>query len=457
MGSCSSTQIPSTNPMLFKTSVRFNNLSIRLQCPLQISAVNRACDLRLKVKYLEIGNFGGGSGIRRSSSTSSTGSLHSTNEIPAGENRNRRWSNWLLSWFTDFLQSTTHDESPEKMPDKTPVMAQKLIRFEGATLHWDLWDTTMKNVDTSLKYPFKEFFSEDERGTAYSHNDCAFGPDVESMIASACLLSLPSSENYINLHILHNRDCSSVMNIHPTLVDLYADFDYVFSALCPSQFFWLKATVIQLAKYFKAFSTFQSDESGVSRESEKNMNLELPSNFLNISKSAESGAVTLDGEGTGVLTGLLVSVSGTPMFQSCLEDSSLIRDLAQVKTRQSPLTVSARCRFFSLTLFHGDEEASYPDPQPNSSSEEEKEDADVLEHSSSSEEKFHEAVSSPYEVVLTSGILKSQNSLFSALESNLEGIRDLISFERTSGSTAEWLESFHSALAKFIGNRDHLE
>lgn len=63
------------------------------------------------------------------------------------------------------------------------------------------------------------------------------------------------------------------MNIHPTLVDLYADFDYVFSALCPSQFFWLKATVIQLAKYSKAFSTFQSDESGVSTESEKNMNL----------------------------------------------------------------------------------------------------------------------------------------------------------------------------------------
>lgn len=119
--------------------------------------------------------------------------------------------------------------------------------------------------------------------------------------------------------------------------------------------------------------------------------------------------------------------------------------------------MSARCRFFSLTLFHGDEEASYPDPQPNSSSEEEKEDADVLEHSSSSEEKFHEAVSSPYEPVFTSGILKSQNSLFTALENNLEGIRDLISLEQTSGSTAEWLESVHSALTKFTGNRDHLQ
>lgn len=47
-------------------------------------------------------------------------------------------------------------------------MAQKLIRFEGATLHWDLWDTTVKNVDTGLKYPFKEFFTGDERGTVYS-------------------------------------------------------------------------------------------------------------------------------------------------------------------------------------------------------------------------------------------------------------------------------------------------
>nr|CDS33747.1 autophagy protein 2 B [Hymenolepis microstoma] len=427
--------------LLFKASVRFNNISIRLQCPLQISSMNRACDLRLKVKYLEIANFDGESGIRISSPTSSAGSLHSTNESPPGENSNR-WSNWFLSWFADFLHSSTHDESPEKIPDKAPVMTQKVIRFEGATIHWDLWDTTKKSLSTDSQRSFEEFSSEDENETDYSLNDYALGPDAESMIASACLLSLPSSENYITLNVLHNRHCSSVMNIHPTLADLNVDFDSIFSAICPSQIFWLTATVIQLSKYFEAFSILQSDESRASTDLEKNLNLELPSSFLNTPIATEPKMVT---------------PVGTPMFRSCIEDSSLFRDPAPVETPQLPLTMSARCRFFSLTLFHGDEEASFPDPQPDHNSEEEKEGSDILEHSSCSEEKFHEALSGLYEPTFTSGILKSQNFLFTAIENNMEGIQGLISLERISGSTTEWLESIHSAFAKVTGSRVHLQ
>lgn len=164
-------------------------------------------------------------------------------------------------------------------------MAQKLIRFGGITLHWDLWDASTKEAGAGTP---KDGVDESESVSSVSRvflllnslsvtmlfgyfllkDGYVIGPDAQSMIASACLLSLPSDKNFITLHILHARDCSSVMNIRPTLVDLSADIDCVFSALCPSQIFWLKACITQLNKYFKAYSILQTDESGASNESE---------------------------------------------------------------------------------------------------------------------------------------------------------------------------------------------
>lgn len=91
------------NLVLFKASVKFNNLSIRLQCPLQIDNLNRVCDLRLKLRHLSIGNIDGESDLKRSDSTSSVGSLNATSKAPQ-EGENRGWSSWFSSWFTGQLR-----------------------------------------------------------------------------------------------------------------------------------------------------------------------------------------------------------------------------------------------------------------------------------------------------------------------------------------------------------------
>ncbi|KAM7535501.1 hypothetical protein Aperf_G00000103607 [Anoplocephala perfoliata] len=407
--------------LIFNASIKFNNLSIRLQCPLELNSVNRACDLRLKFQRLEIDNIIDGSATKRASSSvsipTSVQQEQSTEDTSqADSSENRGWSNWFTSWFSDHVNPTVEVDNSVQTADKSSVMTEKSIRLDGVTLHWDLWDTTKKEGGT-VRSPSCGSVSEAESDDN-TLSEWLLGPDAESMLASACLLSLPSEENYLTLQILHTRDRFSVMSIHPTLIDFSADLDCIFAALCPSQLFWLKATVTQLTKYFEAFCALQSD--GNQEDTGSNANtLEIPSKSLNTVSSDESCAVSTDA--------------------------------STKEISPTPFSLSARFRLLSLTVFHDDEEACFPDPLPDPSSLEEE------CGSSSSEDHFHEALSSIQEPIFTSGTLKCQNALFSALEANQEGVKDLISSDRTSVSSVEWLESINPVLTKFIEGRDHLQ
>ena len=79
------------------------------------------------------------------------------------------------------------------------------------------------------------------------------------LIASACLLTLLDSKNYLAVQLLHdsglfsNLISGSPQNVRPALVDINFEVGPIVTCLCPSQLFWLSAMVTQVTKLFEAY------------------------------------------------------------------------------------------------------------------------------------------------------------------------------------------------------------
>lgn len=95
------------------------------------------------------------------------------------------------------------------------------------------------------------------------------GPEPESMVASACLLSLLGPDNYLTIHILQDSYILSRIisrpsqTSRPALIDLNVDLGPLVVCLCPSQMFWLGVMITQLTKLFEAYNTVQKAEEQV--------------------------------------------------------------------------------------------------------------------------------------------------------------------------------------------------
>eukprot|EP00108_Taenia_solium_P005632 TsM_000502000 transcript=TsM_000502000 gene=TsM_000502000 len=410
-----------------RATVTFRDLRLRLQCPLTLDGAHRACDLRLQFKILEITNAEG-TDIKSAQSSS----LSTTTTVTSPHHGHH----------PTFLQPPAN--RGDEGSTESPPFARKLFRFEGVTLHWDLWDTRSGQNFSPSSTKSASISSPSTSSHDISLKDEFFsGPEPESMVASACLLSLLGPDNYLTIHIL--QDSSILSRIisrpsqtsRPALVDLNVDLGPLVVCLCPSQIFWLGVMITQLTKLFEAYNTVQKAEEQVEDDYDLNNsdNGDLRAGALiDLEISSEDACVTSE------------SVDGN-MFRSCLGASSFpLLDGAPSFIESPPLAVCARCRLFTLTLFYTDEEASFSNSTALHS---------VSIDSSGPEESFHEAFSSPLESEPAQGALKIQNDFFVAVAGGDESVCDVLAGKR-SVPAAEWMENVNSKLAQLTQGRNRL-
>ncbi|VDM33400.1 unnamed protein product [Hydatigera taeniaeformis] len=451
-------------------TVVLRDLRLRVQCPLALNGAHRVCDLRLQIQILEITN-GEGTDVESAQSSSSSTTIPTSVTSPHHEHRrecpktlpkptspaaveNKGGGGNLWSWFWSktwiFGLGSTSLKSPanggaEGSLGSSPF-AQKLFRFEGATLHWDLWDTSIGQTSPLLSSSSTKSTSVSSPSTSIhdsiSLNDGFFsGPEPESMVASACLLSLLGPDNYVALHIRHDSTIlsriisSSAQTSSPTLIDVNVDLGPVVACLCPTQIFWLGAMVTQLTKLFQAYNTVQKARHQVDGNS-------TPSN-MDSSDPKAGPLVDLD---ISVEDDSMTSIDSN-MFRSCLGASSFpFLDEAPPFTDSPPFSVCARCRLFTLTLFHTDEAASFSTTfGPRS----------ISIDSSGGEESFHEAISTTLDSEPAQGTLKNQNDFFATVSGADGGVSGVLAAKRSVG-VAQWLENVNAKLAQCTQGRNHL-
>ncbi len=107
------------------------------------------------------------------------------------------------------------------------------------------------------------------------------------MVASACLLSLPTDQNYANICLRDPSLLSQILTTstdgsspgplahsqrcRPTLVDVNIDVGPVVACLCPSEMFWLGLMTTQLTTLYNTYAAdkygeVQSYEQGEQQE-----------------------------------------------------------------------------------------------------------------------------------------------------------------------------------------------
>ncbi|KAL5109117.1 hypothetical protein TcWFU_006704 [Taenia crassiceps] len=453
-------------------TVTFRDLRLRLQCPLTLNGAHRACDLRLQCRILEINNAKGTDieSAQPSLLTTTTTvtsphhghhserhkTLPKVTTASAVEHAERRGNLWSWFWSKTWIFGL-NPVSPQPSANRgaewsteSPPFARKLFRFEGVTLHWDLWDTGSRRHFAPSSPSTK---STSVSPSASIHDDISLkdeffsGPEPESMVASACLLSLLGPDNYLAIHILQDSPILSRIisppsqTSRPALVDLNIDLGPLVICLCPSQMFWLGVMIAQLKKLFEAYNTMQ--KAGKQVEDDYGPN------------NLENGDL-----GTGPLVDLDISsedvsvasqsVDGN-MFQSCLGASSFPlldggNDEAPSSIESPPLSVCARCRLFTLTLFHTDEAASFSNSTAPRS---------ISIDSSGPGESVHEAFSSSLDPEPAQGTLKDQNDFFVAVAGGDESVCDVLAGER-SVPVAQWMENVNSKFAQLTQGRNHL-
>ncbi|CDS43273.1 autophagy protein 2 B [Echinococcus multilocularis] len=451
-------------------TVTFRDLRLRLQCPLTLNGAHRACDLRLQFSILEINNAEATVIESMQSATTTVTLPHhgydrehaetlpkatTTAAAEHAETRGNLWSwFWSKTWIFGLNPMPSQPLANRGAEGSTglPPAARKLFHFEGVTLHWDLWDTSNgQNFASSSSSTKSTSVSPSQSNSiqdSISLKDAFFsGPEPESMVASACLLSLPGPDNYLTIHVLQDstilpRIISRPSQIsRPTLVDLNVDLGPLVACLCPSQIFWLGAMVTQLTKLFEAYNTVQKARKQVEEDyGLNNLGNGDPTTgpFTDLDISLDDASVTSQ------------SVDGI-MFRSCLGASNFPlpdggNDEAPFSTDSLPLSICARCRLLTLTLFYTDEAASFSHSfAPRS----------ISVDSSGPEESFYEAFSSPLDPEPAQGALRIQNDFFTAVAGADRSVCDALNGKHLA-PVAYWLEHVNLKLARSIQGRNHL-
>ncbi|VDD75801.1 unnamed protein product [Mesocestoides corti] len=500
--------------LLLGATATFRDLHLRLQCPLTLSGIHRACDLRLRIHLLEVNNV--------ESESTAPSDVSSTSAASGGDGENRRggatshhrqrscskatpdaksgtdgaaggssslWSwLWANMWRLG-LDSTTSrtsgnrgDGGSQSEASVPPVM-RKLIRLEDVTLHWDLWDTSMGGTGQHSPASSRSNSPTCSPTVTAPSRDVYSGPTPESMIASACLLRLPTSHNYCNICLRDPSILSQILSsestspsARPTLVDLSIDLGPVVACICPSAVFWLTLTVTQLTTLYNTYlagryndrsldkpeddlhkSNFGLIDSGQPFSLNRRNSVDvLTTNLVDLDLSSSPRTDLLASSG-------LQSMTESNMFRSCLGGSAyqgagITVDCLSDASKLPPFTLSARCRLFVLTLFHADEEASpftgdlSSQPLLSCGSDIE---TSSSGSSSSSDDQFHEVSSRQNSLTLQApppGSLVGINDFFAGLD----GVQCLEYNDQQWVCASEWIAQVNTDLALLASPRDHL-
>uniref|UniRef100_A0A0X3NUN8 Autophagy-related protein 2 n=1 Tax=Schistocephalus solidus TaxID=70667 RepID=A0A0X3NUN8_SCHSO len=425
-------------------TIIFRDLQLRLQCPLTLSGVHRACDLQLRIHLLEFTNASPSNEPDSASTVPSSERAHkSQTERPrsseaSGEQfkSGRLWS-WL--WNTRWTSSEERCRDPPSgnagrtNSDCTfgaiPTILTKNIRMDDVTVHWDLWDTSIaSDLQTTCSSAVSLSRSQTSRGSPHSHflsssppapstpKGFFIGPTAESMIASACLLTLPMEQNFASVCMRDPGFVSKMLSSNtgdysvdlpgtvaavptprhppnqsfggPTLLDLSIDLGPLIVCACPSELFWLHLMLTQLTSLWEAFAAGRwavgDDSSSLGKKqsaatgaatvtmttatvSPRHQRCTSSENILQslIGAPNEASAhhfIDLDLSGYSPDQRAISpspSMIDSRMFRTCMNVAEYNEDL-QANTGQGgiPFSFSGRCRFFYLLLLLDDEEAA---------------------------------------------------------------------------------------------------
>nr|VZH94921.1 unnamed protein product [Spirometra erinaceieuropaei] len=438
----------SKHSVITGATIIFRDLQLRLQCPLTLAGVHRACDLQLRIHLLEFTNASPSNEPDSASTAPSSARAHqSRTEHPktgdvSGEQGNsaRLWS-WL--WNRRWTSSEERCRDPPSgssglsNSDHTcsaiPTILTKNIRMDDVTVHWDLWDTSVAtDQQTTCSSAASLSRSQSSRGS--SRDRCLsqppapsspkgffIGPTAESMIASACLLTLPMEQNFVSVCMrdpafvskmlspttsdnsasVPGTIASAVPSDHPsnlpfgssgcggpTLLDLSIDLGPLIVCACPSELFWLHLMLTQLTSLWEAFAAgrwAQEDDSTsqsknqvaapvsaavtmtTTTASPRHRRCTSSENLLQSLAGAPNEApahhfVDLDLSGNSPDQRAISpspSMIDSRMFRTCMNVAEYNEDFKSNPDQGGmPFSFSGRCRFFYLLLLLDDEEAA---------------------------------------------------------------------------------------------------
>ncbi|KAL7061041.1 hypothetical protein AAHC03_09981 [Spirometra sp. Aus1] len=429
-------------------TIIFRDLQLRLQCPLTLAGVHRACDLQLRIHLLEFTNASPSNEPDSASTAPSSARAHqSRTEHPktgdvSGEQGNsaRLWS-WL--WNRRWTSSEERCRDPPSgssglsNSDHTcsaiPTILTKNIRMDDVTVHWDLWDTSVAtDQQTTCSSAASLSRSQSSRGS--SRDRCLsqppapsspkgffIGPTAESMIASACLLTLPMEQNFVSVCMrdpafvskmlspttidnsasVPGTIASAVPSDHPsnlsfgssgcggpTLLDLSIDLGPLIVCACPSEFFWLHLMLTQLTSLWEAFAAGRWAQEDDSTSQSKNQVAAPVSAAVTMTTTTASPRHRRCTSSENLLRSLVGAPNEAPahhfvdldlsgnspdqraispspsmidsrMFRTCMNVAEYNEDFKSNPDQGGmPFSFSGRCRFFYLLLLLDDEEAA---------------------------------------------------------------------------------------------------